>query len=82
MYEHLDTIRRRNDGCIDTEHYLQRGRVARSQLAHGLLASLAGYIRWLLNVPASNTKMPAEANLSLLRPKTPLPSDTKRGKAA
>jgi hypothetical protein len=47
--EHLDTIRRREDGCIDTAYYLQRGRFARSQMAYSLPGKIAWLARCLFN---------------------------------
>lgn len=45
-----DTIRRRQGGSIDTDYYLQRGRIARSQSAYQGMASISQLVRRLLGL--------------------------------
>ncbi len=51
-------IRRRPDGSIDTEHYLAKGRRARSEQAHRLLKP-GGRTRAAPAYPFSRSTLPA-----------------------
>lgn len=47
----IPTIRRRRDGSIDTDYYIETGRCRRSFAAHGMASSALREIRRLLVGP-------------------------------